>query len=595
MSATKKGRFQGFNPKALHDLDGDTPRDTMRRIFGNRLTMTEGTRDLDMVAGPAHTTTGLPLAVHGEATVVQQRVAAALGNYQDPIKLLLPTTSTTGVEYVVTRKYVKGGQSIITPERAPARTVAIQEDQRTVRLERYGGDLEMNLNLFLRPDDAKEEFEMKLDAQTRMLNKTMVELGYQALLEQGMHLGDAIMANGEINKEKFDTMRQAEATAVFGAMQKSRYPLQNLMAAAKMAGTYNAAVNGGYDSMILPAGMLEMERVTKRENMEYNLTGTPDGKRKQIKVALENVYQDPRVPGMRLMVHHQFPSYENGSAYPKATGSALATQTPIGIFYAHNNQTSKDKFRHADHKLGQYSTVDQSGTAGQVVFSSVMVEAASAIMAVSGADTGELLYAYPSTGISTSQTTEAMKMQLRVYMGAIVYDPTRVLVLPDIHITGIDPKHTHTSTAQAVAADRPQFVDLLEAEVTQKTGGAFPAAAIAHLTSQLGGDIGKVQTQIKDLPNPAKETLLQLCRVYGKDADTFKGLLDAGQSANLVLDPEKLAEHHVPHRFYQGRVEVAAAGATAYTLHQKNMGHLGPLDTPGNPRLRGQYLFDEAP
>lgn len=36
---------------------------------------------------------------------------------------------------------------------------------------------------------------------------------------------------------------------------------------------------------------------------------------------------------------------------------------------------------------------------------------------------GELLMAYPQTGVSTSQTLETMRMQLRVYLGAAVYNP----------------------------------------------------------------------------------------------------------------------------------------------------------------------------
>ena len=54
---------------------------------------------------------------------------------------------------------------MITPEHAPARTVAIQEDTREIQLTRYGGDIEMNLNLFLRPEDAREELEMKVCLQ----------------------------------------------------------------------------------------------------------------------------------------------------------------------------------------------------------------------------------------------------------------------------------------------------------------------------------------------------------------------------------------------------------------------------------------------
>lgn len=45
--------------------------------------------------------------------------------------------------------------------------------------------------------------------------------------------------------------------------------------------------------------------------------------------------------------------------------------------------------------------------------------------------------AYPSTSIGDAATVEAMKMQLRVYLGAAVYDSNKILILPDVHCEGI--------------------------------------------------------------------------------------------------------------------------------------------------------------
>jgi hypothetical protein len=41
-------------------------------------------------------------------------------------------------------------------------------DVRETYMVRYGGDMEMNLNLFLKPEEAKEELNMKLEAQTEV-------------------------------------------------------------------------------------------------------------------------------------------------------------------------------------------------------------------------------------------------------------------------------------------------------------------------------------------------------------------------------------------------------------------------------------------
>ena len=58
-----------------------------------------------------------------------------------------------------------------------------------------------------------------------------------------------------------------------------------------------------------------------------------------------------------------------------------------------------------------------------------------------GVETGSLLMAYPSTGISTTQTTESMRMQLRVYLGALIRKEENLLILNDIQFDGIVKGH----------------------------------------------------------------------------------------------------------------------------------------------------------
>lgn len=82
---------------------------------------------------------GVPQAIHGTATSVQVDVADALASYSDPIKAILGVGIHRDQKILIKRKYVVGGQATITPERAPARTVAVQEDVREVMLTRYGG------------------------------------------------------------------------------------------------------------------------------------------------------------------------------------------------------------------------------------------------------------------------------------------------------------------------------------------------------------------------------------------------------------------------------------------------------------------------
>lgn len=66
-----------------------------------------------------------------------------IASASDPIKSILSVAIHKERKIIIKRRYVVGGQTLITPERAPARTVAVREDVREVMLTRYGGDLEM--------------------------------------------------------------------------------------------------------------------------------------------------------------------------------------------------------------------------------------------------------------------------------------------------------------------------------------------------------------------------------------------------------------------------------------------------------------------
>jgi hypothetical protein len=123
---------------------------------------------------------------------VQANVTEWLASYVDPIKAIFGTSIENNQKVIIKRKYMVGGGAIITPEHAPARSVAIQEDVREVRLVRYGGDIEMNLNLFLLPKEAKEEFDMKMAAQREWasffrcsLTRANMCLNYQAANSSG--------------------------------------------------------------------------------------------------------------------------------------------------------------------------------------------------------------------------------------------------------------------------------------------------------------------------------------------------------------------------------------------------------------------------
>jgi len=526
-------------------------------LLGNSVSVSRqpGISDLDLREGHAHTTTGIPYAIHGTATLVQQKVAKALAEYQDPIKAILGMGVHKTKTIVIRRKYVVGGKAMVTPERAPARTVAIKEDERTVVLARYGGDLEMNLNLFLRPEEAREEFEMKLDAQKTQLEQQLCKIGYNMLLREGTNLMGAMLRASPATIHMSPAARFTRADNLyvhtcFGAMNKNCYPLESLLAAAKAANMYIPGAPHGYDTIIVPNGMYEMHRYTKPENLVYNLSGTKE--KGPIKIKFEGAMKDTRT-GMKILVHTGFPDTQyRGTPYAMNGGGGLSHKITINVYYHIPGGDASKRYRVANVFTGLWEEVDAAtereawvqdnnkhkpgGTKGALVGRTYTIVTSSAIMAVPGSETGELLYAYPSTGISTSQTTESMKMQLRVYLGAVLYDPSKILILPDVFVNDV------------VAATDLRFI----------------------------GDVDKNF----DYEGPIGDTAHN--KLYGGPV-TLPGSPDAD-----LRQPKHPRD--TPHCAYSGRVqEYTATGWVDYRL---NRGHLGTMDDPDCMTIKGGYAYN---
>lgn len=148
--------------------------------------------------------------------------------------------------------------------------------------------------------------------------------------------------------------------------------------------------------------------------MVHSISGVPTPDGKPVSMPLSNV-QVHQPSGLKIMTHVPTPSMRlNGNPYPQAEASGLTSRMAIAMYY----HLPKDgTYRITDFKERVWKTVKvNSNTDVYLIRPRMEILASSAILAVPGSDTGELLMAYPSTGISTSQTTETMKMQLRVYM-----------------------------------------------------------------------------------------------------------------------------------------------------------------------------------
>mgnify|MGYP001219612756 CR=1 FL=1 len=528
----------------------------VKALLGGTATLQAATSvNLDLRQGPVHATTGIPYAIGGTATVISQKVGLWLTSFQDPIKAILGIGVHKDERIIIKRKYVVGGSATITPERAPARTVAIQEDVREVSLTRYGGDIEMNLNLFL-TDAAEEELEMKVDAQKRELERKLVDLGYDMLMREGTMIMDAIMRSnpaytttagpeGVFEKHAFRIYSQQ----IFGALNKFRFPIANLLAAARYASAYSTGTQKG-SVMIIPHGIPDMLRYTRREKMEYAVSGVQSGKgSKPLTMELDDVYVDT-ASDIKILVHYPTPTYENGAANPNVSNQRGGLTDITYVINRIQRPSGEGAPVWKTVNLMDGSWVEHGkDDANKYLYRVTKVVASSAILGAPGSQTGELLIGYPFTGCSTSHAEERMRIQLRCYLGAVLYQPDNVLVLPNVFIDGIVGCAYYTH-------------DQMTAAITQMWGGGTAAGGI------------KIDDSMKTLPNqenPLKDMLEDGAQCH----QMFKTALDPGGY------PFPLAAT------WNGKVQV-----------HKNTGEFGNLDDPvrymslhGAPQVfeNGQY------
>ena len=110
----------------------------------------------------------------------------------------------------------------------------------------------------------------------------------------------------------------------------------------------------------------------------------------------------------------------------------------------------------------------------------------SAIIATPNGEAGELLVGYPMTGVSTSQATETLRIQLRTYMGCAITNPENIFVLPNVSFEGLleDPNII-------VAADDDTGYDG-NPKVIHEAVDAGGARVAHHGTMRILDDAGKV-------------------------------------------------------------------------------------------------------
>lgn len=487
--------------------EGSGPGPTVQKLLGKSVNLGRGMNmgAMTMYEGPGQSTYGIPFAIDGTATVVEDKISIWLAGFQDPIKAVFSTSVHPNQKIIFKRKYVKGGQALVVPERAPARTVSVAFDQREERLTRHAIALEQNLNLYLREQDAKEDLDMKLEAIQNQLQQAWVSIAYEKAFSQGTNIvhalqrGDARFAMMKDEKSRILESDQMYVDMFCGVVSKSEHPFKNLAAAIARANIYTptGASREKPAVMLVPPGMIDLTRFTKESEMTYSVTGlrTDDGKNK-ITLPLPNVMEYPDA-NIKVMVHMPPASFrEHGAAHPQVEQNELqqavvmatyyefpflqpeeglpapgAPGVPLGVpparraaTYApiHITDFEQRSWKRFDSNIGPFVGDDitektcykactarlgivNAGQRGKFRFllrpQMVTLNDSAILSTRPGAETGEMLYSYPSAHASSSQHVAAFVLTLTVYFGAAVRNPERLLILNGIKFSGIVQGH----------------------------------------------------------------------------------------------------------------------------------------------------------
>jgi len=568
---------------------------TVADLIGDAVVTPVLSRNLDMMQGYPHSTTGIPYAIQGSATMINVDVSEYLAAFQDPLKVILGTSIHKEAKVIITRKYVVGGRSLITPEHAPARTVSIQEDAREVMMTRYGGDIEMNLNLFLRPEDAKEELALKVGAQRRELERTLIEHGYNSIMEEGTNLVDAIIrSNPAFNTALGTTTPDVRAAAerinistVFGAMSKHCFPIQNLLAAAKYASAYTTTNQNG-SVLLLPHGSNDILRHTRRENMVYSVSG-PDllarNNGKKIDMTYDDAYTDPAT-NVRILIHRPFPTFDGGVANPDVGMGGLTDEASFGCFYP-LSETVNRATHIVDFHNRCWQKVDGGNTLPLKDFTTCLVRPkmtavmSSAVLAAPGSDTGELLIGYPFTSVSTS-STEIMKIQLRVYLGSVIKKPENILIMRNVYFEGLgDGSHNRKVAAPTGPQDAaiPDDIDLIYIRV--------PTTYLGEHSKIDLRDFAYTDATMTD-------GLMQATRNQLTSAGMIRRSGDGSGPSPYTYSADD-TDGGYPTMLYRGATWTTGDDGKRIA-HVENNGHLGNLDDPSMAdRLFGTFAYSSAP
>lgn len=429
-----------------------------------------------------------------------------------------------------------------------------------------------------------------MSTQKEMLQQALVGLGYERLMEEGTSLVAALQRSSAVSGSKGPRERVLEADriysgAIFGCLSKHDFGLPNLMAVLAKAQIYtpNSRNRSAPGLLMVPPGCLDLTKLTQASHMNYSISGLRATETGKVELPLSNVYTEQST-GIRVVTHYPVVDNSLGAANPQVKQNQLQRTVQIAQYYEmeeDKDDTTKmvayitDFDKRKIEKIQVAKSTD--GSERFVMRPSMALAMDSAIIVNSpGEQTGSLLYAYPSTGVSTSQTQEMMRVQLRVYLGAMLAQPENVTILNDIKFSGII-GGAGTKRKDNVGEYTPWGSD----------GSGDDIVILEKNKETEWADLFKMKAEGPDDAEAVDEVF------YKSSKDIFKA--EWAEAKRIFLGQEESAgstpQHHFPILPYRG-----ATFTKDGKCKTSNNGHLGWLDHPDHTAiLEGMQVYCAKP
>lgn len=184
------------------------------------------------------------------------------------------------------------------------------------------------------PALAAADLKLKLDHQKMVLDQALTSLGYDALLSGSLNLNRCLLEHSPQYSHLPEHQRAIalEELAVnnFACSQKYENWWPNLLATVKKS---TIITSGTFDTCIIPAGLSEIERFSKKENYQFYLTGIDSNNRDKISFDLNDGIFVDQPSGMTVAVTYPVPNMAHGSMRPRMERSGLQRVRTIATFH----------------------------------------------------------------------------------------------------------------------------------------------------------------------------------------------------------------------------------------------------------------------